>query len=71
MKIIKTKFFGFIIVSFILVYNSYAQTPWQLQTWTQVYGTVNGENLGEYVNTFPPNSNFPYRAVISAGNLNP
>jgi hypothetical protein len=67
MKNIKTKFLGFIIVSLILVYNSYAQTPWQLQTWTQVYGTVNGENLGEYVNSVPPNTNFPYRAVISSG----
>jgi hypothetical protein len=67
MKNIKRKLFGYIIISLTIACNICAQTPWQLQTWTQVYGTVNGENLGEYLNSVPPNTNFPYRAVISSG----
>ena len=39
--------------------------PIVLQPWTEVYGTVNGHQLGKYVTGITPSANLPYRAAVS------
>jgi len=36
-----------------------------LQPWVEVYGTVNGQQLGKYVTGITPSVNLPYKAAIS------
>ena len=36
-----------------------------LQPWVQVFGTVDGQQLGKYVTGITPSANLPYRAAVS------
>ena len=36
-----------------------------LQPWVQVFGTVDGQQLGKYVTGIVPSANLPYRAAVS------
>lgn len=36
-----------------------------LQPWTEVYGTVNGQQLGKYVTGITASTNFSYKAAVS------
>ncbi len=46
-----------------LLYSASAQVT--LQPWTEVFGTVNGQQLGKYVTGITPSANLPYKAAVS------
>lgn len=52
-----------LVISF-LAPGLYAQRV-TLQPWVEVFGTVNGQQLGKYVTGITPSANLPYRAAVS------
>ncbi|MBA4312151.1 MAG: hypothetical protein C0417_05935 [Chlorobiaceae bacterium] len=52
-----------LLITFLITAPCYTQVT--LQTWTEVYGTVNGQRLGQFVLGIKPTSNLPYRAAVS------
>jgi hypothetical protein len=57
-----------ILCSLLIVHCSlFSQNEWPLQLWTQVPGTVLGEQLGQFVTSIKPTTNLPYKVAISRG----
>jgi hypothetical protein len=55
---------SFLVTVFALLI-SFASAQVTLQPWTEVFGTVNGQQLGKYVNRISPSANLPYKAAAS------
>ncbi len=61
------KRFYVLILFLILPHEQIHAQQVTLQPWVQVYGTVNGQELGRNVTGIVPTVNLPYRAAVSSG----
>lgn len=56
----------FVILLIFFTATTYSQQP-SLQPWTQVYGTLAGQRLGQFVTGIKPSVNLSYRVAVYSG----
>lgn len=57
--------FVLLVCSTLFLPHRFCAQQVTLQPWVEVYGTVNGQQLGKYVTGITPSANLPYKAAVS------